>query len=164
MVVAAHGKVDEYCVAHDMTISARYEGDIEEYDLPIPAVVTDALRDKNEYYYLKYKFLKRGIELISIHHGPSCLNEFIVYLNNRDRERYYNCGRPPFGFVKRKGVEYEDPARMVVVRRIFELWDAGASYKEIVADEGVHYPDGRKMRASTIQVILRNRKKYERKN
>ena len=160
MIVAAHGNVDEYCAAHGMTISARYEGDISKYNLAIPVVVTDAMWDKNEYYYAKYLLLKRGIELISIRFDSSCLNDFVVYLNTRNRERYRNSGRPAFGFIKRRGVEIEDPAGMAVARRIIELWDAGCSYKEIIGDEGVHYPDGRKMRASTIQVIVKNRKKY----
>ena len=161
MVVIAHGNVEEYCAAHGWTIGGRYRGKIENYSFEHPVVVTDALRDRNEYYYLKYKFMKRGIELVSIwHEHDDAMNSFLAYM----RSRCGGCkhgGRLAFGFRRVAGRVVEDPATIGVARRIIALRDAGATYKEISEDEGVRYADGRKMGISTIQVILKNRSKYE---
>ena len=45
--------------------------------------------------------------------------------------------------------------------RILELRDAGYTYQKINEDGEVRHPDGRKLGISTIQVILKNRKDYE---
>lgn len=163
MVVAAHGNVDEYCAAHGMIIYERHEGDVSEYRGSCLVLVTDNCEDLNDYYYRKYQLLRRNIELVSTHWGDESVDEFVRYMSDREaagRKKRYG-GRVPFGFKKIKGVVVEDPESIEIARRIVMLRDQGWKYKEIQADEGVRYPDGRIMPLSTIQVILRNREKYE---
>lgn len=160
MLVVGHGNVDEYCAAHGMTISERYDGPIDRYRGRGLVLVTDALRDKNEYYYQKYQMIRRKIELVSIWHTDDEISDFLVYLHERETKHRQSVhrGRPPYGY-NRDGSE--DPERMPVVRRIFELRDSGATYSKIIEDPAVRHPDGRKLGMSTVQVILGNREKYE---
>lgn len=163
MLVAAHGDVDEYCRAHGMIVAERYEGAVEKYAGDYLVLVTDNCESMNDYYYLKYKLHQRGIELVSTHWHERSLDEFVQYMGereNRDRETA-RPGRLPFGYRRSKGEVLEDAAKMVVVRRIFELRDDGKTYREIQRDLGVKHPDGRPMSISTIQVILQNRWKYD---
>ena len=51
--------------------------------------------------------------------------------------------------------------RKAVKRNLDELRDMGFTYRRISEDENVHHPDGRKLNISTIQIILKNRKIYE---
>lgn len=150
MIVCAHGDVDGFCKNHDMVIGCRYDGDIEEYEGAIRIVVTDADMTVCEYHHLKRKLLSRGVELISTYHKDwNGLSEYLAYSAGRDYDdRRRKGGRKRF-------------SDMVVVKRIFELRDAGWTYKQISEDAGVHHTDGRKLSVSTIQVIVRNRKKYE---
>ena len=153
MVVVAHGNVDEYCEAHGMTIGSRYSGKLEEYSGSDLIVVTDNCSDKNDYYYLRYLFRARGIELVSTRWYDPSIEEFLAYKGKRDAERRVkNGGRRLFGM--------QSDEAMAVVRRIFELRDAGYTMRQISDDPGVRYTDGRKMPVSTIQVILRNRERY----
>lgn len=161
MVVVAHGNVDKYCSEHDMVIGERYNGDILGYRGRCPILVTDIDVPKNEYFYLKYLMLRRSVELVSVVWASVELSEFISYLVDREAERRKTGGRLPFGKRWENGAEIENQKEMEIVRRIFELRDNGATYREIQDDEGVHYLGGRKMSISTIQVILKNRDKYK---
>jgi hypothetical protein len=149
-VVVAHGNVDEYCAAHGLQIGGRYDGDLRDYNLKHPIVVTDSLKDKGEYYYMKYLFLKRGLILMSIYDDDDDL-----------RSRSSAGGRAAFGFRWNGGVIEENPEAIVIARRVIALRDQGYTYKKIQEDEGVHHLDGSKMSISTIQVILKNRRKYQ---
>lgn len=163
MVVSAHGKVDEYCAAHGMVIAERYNGDLAEYRGGHSVLVTDNCSDKHEYYYLKYLLLKRKVQLISTHWESREIEDFVAYLHQQEKERQRSLheGRPAFGFRKVGGVTVEDERSIGVARRIIELRDLGWTYRQIIEEDDVRYPDGRKMSPSTIQVILRNRSKYE---
>ena len=163
MIVAAHGNVDEYCENHDMTVVERYGGKVEDYSGGCAVLVTDNCSDVNEYYYLKYKMAKRKIELVSTHWGEGNREDFVAYLNQHEaeeRKRLY-AGRLPFGFRRVDGQVVADREAMAVARRIIALRDAGKTYRDISEDSLVRFPDGRRMSISTIQVILRNRGKYE---
>ena len=151
MIVCAHGEVSEYCKNHGMTICDQHIGDIEEYQGVCRVLVTDAPMGENEFYALKLKMLKRGVELVSIDHSDEAMSEFVSYLAMQSRGGN-GGGRPRFG----SGSE----AEMVVVRRIFELRDAGCTLREISENPEVAYLDGRRISVSTIQGILRNREKY----
>lgn len=155
MKVVAHGDVDAYCEAHGMDITERHTGRLEDYSGHGLVVVTDNCADKNEYYWLKYKFLKRRIVLLSTHWEDRDLSDFVDYMNTRDLEtrRTHPGGRPLFGTRSEE--------EMAVVRRIFELRDAGVTMRKIAEDPGVRYADGRKIPVSTIQVILGNRGRYD---
>lgn len=151
MIVCAHGEVSEYCKNHGMTICDQHIGDIQDYEGVCRVVVTDQPMGENEFYALKLKMLKRGIELISVNHSDAAMSEFISYMAQQKQNR--GGGRPKFGD--------NSEAERAVVDRIFELRDAGYKLRAIAEDSKVGYPDGRKMSISTIQVILKNRGKYE---
>ena len=161
MNVAAHGNVDAYCEAHDMVIVERYTGDVTEYNGGYHVLVTDNCEDQNDYYYAKYKLMLRKIELISTHWGDAGVEDFVRYLSEREFERRKDkyTGRLAFGFRKVNGVVVEDEVSIGIARRIIALRDSGKKYREIA--DAVTYPDGRRMSVSTIQVILKNRSKYE---
>lgn len=162
MLVAAHGDVAEYCAKHGMEIGEVYTGSVEDYNGKCLILVTDNCTDENEYYYLKYKLRKRKVELVSTHWYNGDVSSFVQYLSRReDRKKSKNSGRVPFGFRRVCGKLVEDPESIVIARRIIALRDAGYTYRRIVDADGVGYPDGRKMGISTVQVILRNRSKYE---
>jgi hypothetical protein len=150
MIVCAHGEVSEYCDNHGMVICDQHIGSIEEYKGVCRVLVTDQPMENNEFYALKLKMLKRGVELISVNHSDEAMSEFISYMALQKLNR--GGGRRRFGTGS--------DAEMAVVNRIFELRDAGYTMKQISEDEKVCYLDGRKMSVSTIQVILRNRDKY----
>ena len=163
MIVAAHGNVDAYCEAHGMVIGERYSGKLEEYRGNYLILVTDNCSDKHDYYYLKYLLLKRKVELISTHWESRDIDDFVMYLNQREQEsrKHKYGGRMAFGFQRKNGkAALSDTGRKVALR-ICELWDAGATYKAIQADDEVRHLDGRKIPISTIQMILKNRSKYE---
>ena len=158
MIVAAHGNVDEYCTANGLVIGKRYEGEIENYGGPPVVLVTDRKLDKHEFYRLKLKMLRRKVELVSIYWEDSEVAEFVSYVATHGDKR---GGRVRFGFKRVNGETVEDAASMAVARRIIALRDAGVTYRGIVEDEGVRYPDGRRMSISTVQIILSNREVYE---
>ena len=166
MNVAAHGNVDEYCESHGMTVVERYSGDVAEYRGSCSILVTDNCEDLNDYYYLKYLLRKRKIELLSTHWHSEDVSAFVRYMSLREEKRRKGSypGRMPFGFKRVGGVTVEIPEEIAVARRVIALRDAGAKYREIVADPAVAYSDGRRMSVSTIQVILRNRGKYDVEN
>jgi hypothetical protein len=102
-----------------------------------------------EYYYLKGKMLARGVELVSTKYvDTENLALGVVKEVSAKRSR----GRRRFG----EGSE----AEMAVVRRIFELRDAGLLLREIAEDEKVRRVNGEGLSISTIQTILNNREKY----
>ena len=148
MIVCAHGEVTEYCESRDMIIMERYTGDIENYCGVCPVLVTDREMSSGEYYYLKGKMLARGVELVSTRYvdTENLVQGTVKEVSEKRR------GRRKFG----DGSE----AEMAVVRRIFELRDAGVTMREISEDPEVHRMDGERMSVSTIQTILNNREKY----
>ena len=157
MIVCAHGAVADFCKAHDMVIVDRYEGDIESYKGVCRVLVTDQELSEYEYYFLKGKMFAAGVELISTRYVDQ-MDLFGVIKNS---PRGKNGGRHKFGFHREDGeLKFNDGSREVV-KRIFELRDMGYTYRAIQEDSGVHHPDGRKIAISTIQIILKNRKKYE---
>lgn len=154
MIVVAHGDVDLYCESHGMTIGERYSGKVEEYTGNGVILVTDNCADLNDYYYLKYMLRMRGIELVSTHWHDRGVEDFVAYMAQRDAERRVKRGgRRLFGLQSERD--------MVVVRKIFSLRDAGYTLRQISDDPGVTYADGRQIPVSTIQVILRNRGRYD---
>lgn len=159
MIVCAHGNVEDFCQTHDMLIVETHGGDIESYKGACRVLVTDKEMSENEYYFLKGKMLGKGIELISVwHKDDKLLTGFLAYQTKQRKEKY--GGRQAFGFRRQNGVVVpsEDYA---VALRILELRDKGRTLREIRADEGVHHSDGRKISISTIQQIIKNRKRYE---
>jgi hypothetical protein len=132
-----------------MTICAEHIGAIEEYEGICRVLVTAQEMGENEFYALKLAMLRRGVELISVHHGDSVIDEFVAFMAHQKQP---SPGRRKFGD--------KSPEEMAVVRRIFALRDGGYTLKEISEDAQVHHMDGRRMTVSSIQGILRNRDKY----
>lgn len=161
MLVCAHGAVSDFCKEHGMVIVENYTGDIENYKGVCRVIVTAEIESESEYYYLKGKMLANGIELISTKH-KDCdkMLDFLAYNARREAEnrRQKYGGRHRFGFNE-DGLT--DTGR-AVVKRIFELRDAGYTLRAIRDDEGVYHPNGKSLSTSTIQVIVKNREKYER--
>lgn len=160
MIVFAQGNVADYCRDHDMVIAGEYDGEIEDYKGNCPILVTDRIQDTNEYYYLKYKLLRKKVELISVHHNNEELLDFIRYMRGREQPDK-NRGRVKFGFRRINGEVVEIPEMIAVARKIFELRDSGHTYGQIQNHPEVHHPDGRKLSVSTIQGILKNRGEYD---
>ena len=159
MLVCAHGAVSDFCKEHGMVIAEYFYGNVEDYSGVCPVLVTDAIENESEYYYLKGKMLARGIELISVKH-KDC-DKMLAYLayeakrDSEDRKKY--GGRRIFGFDANGLTEHG----RVVVGRILELRDMGYKYRQIQSDSGVHHPNGNSLSISTIQIIVKNREKYE---
>lgn len=153
MVVCAHGDVAKYCSDHGMVIHEELVGEIEEYEGICRVIVTDKKMGENEFYALKLRMLRRGIELVSTRFSDSDKANFVAYLAQSDR-RTKHGGRRRFG-------ENSESERLVVAR-ILELHDAGRGLREIAEDENVRREDGRELSVSTISFIIRNREKYER--
>lgn len=149
-----------------MVSAAEYVGALEEYDGIPRVLVTDRDMSENEYYYLKGLLLARGVDLISTRYkDDEKVLGVVGYIAQKEQERRKQRygGRQPFGWVRRDGMVQENPAMMAVARRIIELKDAGYTLRAIKADKDVHHPDGRDISVSTIQQIIENRDKYERK-
>lgn len=164
MNVVVHENSEKYCEERGWRIVGRYEDDLEAYDWRTPVIVTGQPMDKRRYYYLKLSLMRRGYELISTQHNDEALEDFLAYVNEQEQKKRKKKagGRAGFGFRwNRVGEKEPHPEKMAVVRRVFELRDAGKTYKQITEDPGVCYPDGRKLSISTVQVILKMRKEYE---
>ncbi len=156
MIVVAHGDVKDFCDRHGYVIGSVYTGKLEDYKGQGLVVVTDNCADKHEFYYMKLLFMRRKITLLSTHWENQDISDFVQYLRERETRKGIG-GRLPFGFT-RTGLL---PEGKKIAQRIITLRDSGATYAEIQNDPGVHHLDGRKMSISTIQVILKNRRKYE---
>ena len=159
MIVCAHGNVAEYCATHGMVVCGEFVGQIEDYRGSLPVLVTDLDVPEMEFFALKQRMLKRGVELISTRFSDLAMAEFIAHQATVGRKPK-SGGRAMFGYRWNNGEMIEIERDMAVVRRIFELRDAGWTYKQIAEDDSVSFADGRKMSVSTIQVIIRNREKY----
>lgn len=166
MIVCSHGNVSGFCREHGMISVAKYVGALEEYDGKPRILVTDQDMSENEYYYLKGLLLARGVDLISTRYKDDAkILGVLAYNAQRQQEQYrirYG-GRQPFGYQKRDGEVVENPEMMAVARRIIELRDHGMTLRSIQDDPDIHHPDGRKISVSTIQQIVKNRDKYEKK-
>lgn len=159
MIVCGNGDVAAYCKDHGMVIYEQYNGDLKDYRGNCAVLVTDQEMPRAEYYYIKCELLTRGVELVSIHYtDEAVMVEFLAYLAERRKERYGN--RQMFGYYRKNGVVLPREESLDVVRRIFELRDAGYTLRVIQEDPDVHHPDGRKLSVATIQKIIKDRGKY----
>ena len=164
MIVCAHGNVSAYCAEQNFTICETWNGDLLQYDGICRVVVTDLDVSLQEFCYLKMRMRQRGIEIYSTHHEMSReMSDFLDYIETRERNRRKQLygGRQPFGYQRRNGEIVENPAMMRVARKIIELRDAGMKLREIQAVPEIHHPDGRRISVSTIQMIVKNRGRYE---
>ena len=125
--------------------------------------MTDRDMDEYEYYYLKGKLFSKGIELVSTRHKDGGqLSEYVMYVAHREvQQRQKFTGRYKFGFQRVDGEIVPHEGRMAVVRRILELKDKGYTLKKIREDDEVRDTDGSMLSTSTIHLIIKNRKDYE---
>lgn len=161
MIVCTHGNVDNFCRNRYMVPVCRYEGNIEDYSGVCRILVTDSVISEREYYSLKSKMLSQGVELVSTLYEDSEFVSQIIVENLEKNRREKHGGRYKFGFQNVDGELKLTEKGRAVVKRIFELRDAGCSYHTIRRDVGVRHLDGRMLAVSTIQIILENRKVYE---
>lgn len=154
MIVAAHGNVDKFCEERGMTIGEHYVGAVEEYDGDYLVIVTSEILDKKEYYYLKYKMLRRKKELVSIHHDDKEFSGFIVYLNARETEvQKMSKVRLSYGFYREGGEIRISDEHLEIARQVIELRDSGLSYAKIQQETSLS--------VGVIRGIIENRNKYE---
>ena len=159
MVVCAHGDVTEFCKNHELLILEHHDGTLDDYKGKCPVVVTDQKMTREEYDTQKCVLFGRGIELVSVDWTD---DEVILrLLRNQIISRKNRSGRQMFGYSRKNGMVMENPALFAVARRVIELRDAGCSYREIQADPDVRWTDGREIAVSTLQVIVKNRTRYE---
>ena len=165
MIVCGHGSVSEYCKENGLTLAARFVGDLIDYSGDIKTIVTDQEMGVQEFLYLRMVMLSKGYDLRSIYHTniDEKMNEFLEYVGvqemNRRKEKY--GGRQPFGYRKVGDEVREIPEMIAVARKIIEMKDAGATLRKIHESEEIHHPDGRRISVSTIQQIIKNRRRYE---
>jgi hypothetical protein len=138
---------------------SSYDGNIEDYSGICRILVTDSLNSEKEYYSLKSKMLAKGIELVSTSHRDTDAVSQLI-LDSLVRRKKYG-GRHKFGFQSMNGETKLTERGRAIVKRIFELRDQGCTYDTIRKDVGVFHMDGGEISVSTIQIILRNRKFYE---
>lgn len=155
MIVCANGNVSDYCKSHDMIVAETHEGELLEYHGHPIILVTSKEMSEVEYCFTKMELKKRGVELVSTIHKDQ--ENLVTYMKQRQK----NGGRHKFGFQVIDGKAVLTERGRLIVKRIFELRDMGLTYRRISEDENVHHPDGRKLNISTIQIILKNRKIYE---
>lgn len=159
MVICAHGEVAKFCERYDMKILETYNGELESYRGNCAVVVTDQKMPREKYDSLKCELFGRGVELVSTEWTDD--EVMLRLLRNQIEQRGKRGGRQPFGYYKKNGMITENPAMMAVARRVIELRDSGMTYREIRENAGVRHPGGGKLGLSTIQVIIKNRDKYE---
>ena len=156
MIVCAHGNVAEYCATHGMVVCGEFVGQIEDYRGKFPVLVTDIEIPEVEFFALKERMLKRGVELISTRYCDITVAEFIAH-KVTGKPRKSKGGRAKFGTRWVAGELVDDPQEMAVVRRILKLREAGWPYSRIAKDPEVRHADGSSVSTSTIQGII---KKY----
>lgn len=160
MIVCAHGNVTDFCHDHDMVIVETYSGELEGYGGIFRVLVTDQEMSENEYYFLKGRMLSKGYELVSIHYKDKrCLVDLVTHMVTRETEgrKEKFGGRYKFG-MNANGLTDEG---RVILKKIFEMIDAGFPLRQISECPEVHHPDGRSISVSTLQVIKGNREIYE---
>lgn len=144
-------------------------------------------RDINIYYYYKMMLKKKDIKLISIAEDfgqfgvfANMLEAFTLCVAEMERDNItkrtsggrkmkasrggYSGGGAPMGYKIENGALVINEAEADVVRKIFELRDAGDTMPGIVDalnNGGYATRRGGKFQISTIQGILNNRKTYE---
>lgn len=153
MVVCAHGEVAGFCEKHNIEILERYNGDLKDYSGSCAVIVTDQQMTREEYETLKCTMFGRGLELISTEWTDDAI--IVALLRQTVERRKKRGGRQMFGFTKKNGVIVEIPARMATARGIIEMRDNHKTLREIRERYGLSL--------STIQTIINNRDKYERK-
>lgn len=161
MVVCAHGDVAGFCEKHEIEILESYNGDLENYSGNCAVIVTDQQMPREAYEALKCTMFGRGIELISTEWTDDAI--ILALLRQTIARRKKRGGRQPFGYMKRNGQIIEIPETMEVARKIIEMKDAGYTLKVIREDDSIRHTGGKKLAISTIQQIIKNREKYERK-
>jgi len=157
------------------------------YEAVIVAKSDRVARDINIYYYYKMMLKKKDIKLISIAEDfgqfgvfANMLEAFTLCVAEMERENItkrtsagrgakaklggYSGGRAPMGYRVDRGKLVIVPEEAAVVKRCFELRDAGVVLLKIVDklnEEGYKTRAGKEFVLSTVQSIINNRKTYE---
>lgn len=161
MIVCAHGDVAVFCEKHRMRILETYTGDLRNYKGNCPVIVTNQQMTREEYEELKCELFGRRVEMVSVDWTDGAV--IMALLRKQVAQRGKRGGRQPFGFYKKNGVITEIPEVIAVARKVIELRDKGYSLRDIKDRSDIRHPDGGELGLSTIQAIVKNREKYERK-
>lgn len=159
MVVCAHGDVDKFCEKHKIEILERYNGDLEDYIGNCVVIVTDQQMTREQYESLKCTMFGRGLEVISTEWTDDAI--ILALLRQTVDRRKRRGGRNPFGYRKEDGELVEIPMLIDVARDVIRMRDAGRTLKYIRDHEDIRHLDGKKISMSTIQLIIKNRRMYE---
>lgn len=164
-------------------------GDVSNppYEAVVVAKSDRVARDINIYYYYKMLLLKKEISLISVAEDfgrmgvfSTMLEAFTLCCAQMERENItkrtssgraikaasggYSGGKAPMGYEVKDGELSIKEDEAIIVRRVFELRDAGNTIRGIadkLNEEGYCGRNGKPFTSSTIQSILGNRKTYE---
>lgn len=159
---------------------------------PVEAVIvakSDRIaRDIKLYYYYLMLLEKKGVRLLSateeiVNDDTGLGNVYrslMLFVAEQERTNItkrtsggrlvkaskggYSGGRAPMGYKVEKGKLVINEAEAKIVRRIFELRDAGDPLLGIVAslnEEGYKTRNGKDFVLSTVQSVVNNRKTYE---
>lgn len=161
MIVCAHGDVAGFCEKHEIEIMESYDGDLEDYSGNCVVIVTNQQMTREQYEYLKCTMFGRGVELVSTDWTDDAI--IVALLRQTVDRRKRRGGRNPFGYRKENGEFVEIPMLIEVARDVIKLRDAGHTLRYIRDHEDIRHLDGKKISMSTIQLIIKNRDKYERK-
>lgn len=161
MIVCAHGDVADFCEKHEMEILEKYNGSLNDYKGSCTVIVTDQQMTREEYESLKCLLFGRGFELVSVDWTDDKI--ILALLRQTIERRKKRGGRQLFGFYKKNGVIAEIPEVIATARRVIELRDKGWTMRDIREHGDVRHPDGGELGISTIESIIKNRDKYERK-
>lgn len=164
MDVTGIGDVAEFCQKRGMTVTERYEGDPLLYRGPGKTIVWGGYHKMFEFYYVKFKLLRRGIGLLSVQdYGDmgAVLEQFVAYLARRERDA---AGRPPFGWRREEGGLVPVPEELRLADEILLLHSGGCSYREIaqrLRAEGKTRPDGVSVSVSTVTRVCKRKELYQ---
>lgn len=164
-------------------------GDVRNppYEAVVVAKSDRVARDINIYYYYKMMLLRKDLKLISVAEDfgqmgvfSTMLEAFTMCCAQMERENItkrtsagrkvkaaqggYSGGRAPMGYRVENGTLVVDEHEAKIVRRVFELRDAGTPLLGIVKnlnDEGYKTRKGKDFVLSTVQSIVNNRKTYQ---
>lgn len=163
MDAVAIGDVDEHCKRLKLNVLERWPGEPLDYRGPGKLIVWGGYHRMFEFYYVKYRLLRRGITLLGIQdYGDlgDVLDQFVKYLAQRDHETHRG-GRSAFGWQWVDGKRVPVPEELRIADRVLLLRESGCSYREIVRrleQDGMRTKEGKAIGITLIAGICRQKK------
>lgn len=165
MNVTGIGDVAEFCQKKHMTVTETWDGDPLLYQGRSKMIVWGGYHRMFEFYYVKFKLLRRGVGLLSVQdYGDMgyVLEQFVVYLAQREKGP---GSRAPFGWHRERGELVPVPEELALADEILRLRGEGCSYREIsrrLLAEGMLRPGGVSVSVGTIGRVCSRKELYQR--